>query len=768
MSMPSEKAAEEKARAAVSQKLSTLRAEIARHNVLYYGDAASEISDADYDALTRELADLEAQHPEQAVADSPTQRVGDDRTSGFATYRHRQPMQSLDNTYSPDELREFDARLARLLGQEASGDASGNGPEGSEEACETVNESGCGQGEAEAWLTTGEISGEVANERPQNENAACERVPLLDYVVEPKIDGVAVSLTYERGRLVRAVTRGNGVEGDDITDNALTIATLPRELAASADLWAAPLPEVVEVRGEIFMTHAEFERINAERAATGEPLYANPRNLCAGTIKQKDSREVARRRLDIALYAIGHCEPPSALPASQHEVQARLRAWGLPGVEKFWRARGADEVWRAIGELDALRATFAYATDGAVVKLDSLALQREVGATAKAPRWAIAYKFAAERAETLLTAITCQVGRTGVVTPVAELRPVQLAGTTVSRATLHNFEEIARKDIRIGDWVFVEKAGEIIPIVVGVNFARRMPVPYEPPLTCPECGTPLVRVEGEVALRCPNYDCPEQARARVRHFASKACVNIDGLGEELVEWLIKKGWVKAIPDLYRLGGTPGFSLGKNRKKSTDNLLAAIEASKRTELWRVIHGLGIMHVGAAVAKDLARHFGSVEALAAATLDDFLGPKKESLIEGIGETMARAIVGHFARPEARALLDALRELGLEPTPPNQANSGAGVFAGKTFVLTGTLPTMTRDEAAAKIEAAGGTVSGSVSKKTSYLLAGEGGGSKLEKAQKLGVTIIAEAEFLRLLKAGGELADSPAEALSSAEPE
>jgi len=717
----------------VSEKIAKLRAEIARHDERYYRAAQPEISDADYDSLKRELAGLEAQFPHLALPDSPTQRVGDDRTSGFATYRHRQPMQSLDNTYSPDELREFDARLAKLVGRGAGGNV------------------------------------ETQNELPSDPESAQSAAPaLLDYVVEPKIDGVAVSLTYERGRLVRAVTRGNGVEGDDITDNALTISTLPRELAASADLFAEPLPEIVEVRGEIFMTHAEFERINAERAAAGEPLYANPRNLCAGTIKQKDSREVALRRLDIALYAIGHCEPPSALPATQHEVQERLRAWGLPGVEKFWRARGADEVWRAIGELDALRATFAYATDGAVVKLDSLALQREAGATAKAPRWAIAYKFAAERAETLLTDITCQVGRTGVVTPVAELRPVRLAGTTVSRATLHNFEELARKDIRIGDWVFVEKAGEIIPIVVGVNFARRMPVAYEPPITCPECGTPLVRVEGEVALRCPNYDCPAQVRGRVEHYASKACVDIDGLGEAMVATLVAKGWVHDIADIYRLCREDLLTLGKNREKSTAALLAAIEASKRAELWRVIHGLGIMHVGAAVAKDLARNFGSLEALAAAPLGDFLGPKKESLIEGIGETMARAIVGHFARAENRAVLAALRELGVDPPPPTQVTSGAGVFVGKIFVLTGTLPTMKRDEAAAKIEAAGGAVSGSVSKKTDYLLAGEGGGSKLEKAQQFGLPIIDEAEFLRLLGERNAAVASPAETLFSVEAE
>ncbi|WP_068628174.1 NAD-dependent DNA ligase LigA [Cephaloticoccus primus] len=695
--------------AAVAEKIARLRAEIARHELLYRVHSQPEISDAEYDALLRDLAGLEAQFPQFASSDSPTGKIGDDRTSGFATYRHRQPMQSLDNTYSPDELREFDARLRKLLGHE--GACAGEGEVGQQ--------------------------GNPAGQAP------------LAYVVEPKIDGIAVSLTYERGRLVRAVTRGNGIEGDDITANVLTITTLPRELTPSA---GAPLPERVEVRGEIFMSLAEFERINAERAAAGEPLYANPRNLCAGTIKQKEASEVARRRLEIALYALGHCEPLGALPESQRAVQARLREWGLPVVEKFWTAQGADEVWRAVQELESLRSRFAYATDGAVVKLDSLALQREAGATAKAPRWAIAYKFAAERAETLLTDITLQVGRTGVLTPVAELRPVQLAGTTVSRATLHNFDEIARKDIRIGDWVFVEKAGEIIPIVVGVNLARRMPVPYQPPQVCPECGTPLVRVEGEVALRCPNYDCPAQARARVRHYASKACVDIDGLGEAMVETLMAKGWVRDIADIYRLRREDLLTLGKRVEKSTDALLVAIEASKRVELWRVIHGLGIMHVGASVAKNLARRFGSLEALAAASLSDFLGPKKESLVEGIGETMARAIVAHFEQPQTRTLLADLRDLGIAPVPPAGSGEGAApaVFLGKTFVLTGTLPDMTREEAAAKIEAAGGKVSSSVSKKTSYLLAGENGGSKLEKARSLGVPIIDQAEFLRLLEA------------------
>jgi len=740
MTVPPEAAAPRKNDSDPAAKIARLRAEIARLDTLYYRDAQPEISDTDYDALQRELAALEDEFPLLAAADSPTQRVGDDRAGGFATYRHRQPMQSLDNTYSPDELREFDARLAKLLQREMPAPPAAIAQAGEDAAPDSATE-------------TAPLAGLLPPVVPVSHASLSPSYSHLDYMVEPKIDGVAVSLTYERGRLVRAVTRGNGIEGDDITANARTIPTLPHELAQSAD--AAPLPDLVEVRGEIFMTHAEFDRINAERAAANEPLYANPRNLCAGTIKQKDPRDVARRRLDIALYAIGHFEPAAALPATQHAVHERLRAWGLPGVERVWRACGPDEVWRAIGELDALRGGFAYATDGAVVKLDSIALQREAGATAKAPRWAIAYKFSAERAETLLTDITLQVGRTGVVTPVAELRPVLLAGTTVSRATLHNFEEIARKDIRIGDWVFVEKAGEIIPIVVGVNLARRVPVPYEPPQLCPECGTPLVRVEGEVALRCPNYDCPAQARARVRHYASKACVDIDGLGESLVEWLIEKAWVKDIADLYRLGSDPAFSLGKNREKSTRKLLDAIETSKRAELWRVIHGLGIMHVGATVAKDLARHFGSLEALANSQLGDFLGPKKESLIEGIGETMARAIVGHFAQPGVQALLAALRERGVAPEPPPRATGSAhgdaqpaGPLAGKTFVLTGTLPTMTRDQAAARIEAAGGTVSGSVSKKTSYLVAGEGGGSKLAKAQTLAVPIINEAELTALL--------------------
>lgn len=670
-------------------RVAALRDEINRHDERYYRQAAPEIADFDYDRLKRELADLEAAWPGLAADDSPTDRVGDDRSEGFKTVRHLERMMSLDNTYSEDEVREFHARLAKLL------------------------------------------------ERDE-----------LDYVVEPKIDGLAVSLTYEKGRLVRAVTRGNGVEGDDVTANILTIDSLPRSLVAADGI---PVPDVIEIRGEVFMTLAEFRRINREREEAGEPLYANPRNLAAGTLKLLDSAEVARRRLDIVLYGRGHCEPASLLPPTQEGVHQLVRRWGLPTVEKYWHARGIDEAIAAIRELDSRRDAFAYATDGAVIKLDTLALQREAGATAKAPRWAMAYKFAAERAETELLAISIQVGRTGVLTPVAELAPVQLAGTTVSRATLHNRDEIARKDIRVGDFVRVEKAGEIIPAVIDVNLDKRRLhcAPYVFPDNCPVCGHEVVQYEGEVAVRCPNPDCGAQVRRRVQHFASKACVDIEGLGEAMVDTLVERGWVKSIPDVYRLRRDDLVTLGKSVEKSTDNLLAAIERSKTAELWRFIHGLGIPHVGAAASKDLARRFRSLDALTVANREDFIGEKKTSLIDGIGETMAAAIIGHFNEPRNRSVVAELAALGVDPTAPAQAAAGASL-TGKTFVLTGTLPALTREQATEMIESAGGKVSSSVSKKTHYVVAGEEAGSKLTKAQALGVPVLDEAG-LRTLLAG-----------------
>jgi len=669
------------------QRISELREIIAQHDELYYRQAEPEISDQDYDALKRELADLEAENPLLALMDSPTQQVGDDRSEGFQSYAHRERMMSLDNTYSGDEMREFIARLEREL----------------------------------------------------------ERTDLT-FVVEPKIDGLAVSVTYEQGRLVRAVTRGNGIEGDDITANAKTIQDLPLELNSTTD---APIPEIIEIRGEIFMTNDEFERINAARESQGLELYKNPRNLAAGTVKQLDSSLVAQRKLEIVLYGRGFTSPVEALPRTQQQFFAWVQAWGLPTVQNQWSAGSADEVLAAIAELDTLRHDLAYPTDGAVVKLDSIALQRTIGATSKAPRWAMAYKFEAERAETLLKNIIIQVGRTGVLTPVAELEPVQLAGTTVSRATLHNRDEIARKDIRIGDTVLVEKAGEIIPAVLRVNLDKRQPegVPYVFPTKCPECESDAVQLKGEVAVRCPNAECPPQVRRRVIHFASRACLDIEGLGEALVNQLVARGWVKRIPDLYHLDRDNLLSLGKNVEKSTDNLLAAIEASKSAELWRFVHGLGIPHVGAAASKDLARVFGGLRELADATMENYI-KDKETVISGIGATMAEAITGFFAEEHNAMMVADLLAAGVTPEAPG-AEGGGTKFLGMTFVLTGTLPALTRNEAAEMIEAAGGKVSGSVSKKTTYVVAGESAGSKLAKAQKLGVAVIDEAKLREMLE-------------------
>ncbi|MEZ5275390.1 MAG: NAD-dependent DNA ligase LigA [Opitutaceae bacterium] len=659
-------------------RIEELRREIAAHDRLYYQQAAPTIADQDYDRLKAELADLEGSYPEQAAGDSPTQRVGDDRLPGFEHYRHRVPMQSLDNTYSEEELRAFHERLVKVLGRED-----------------------------------------------------------LRYLVEPKIDGVAVSLTYEDGILVRAVTRGNGVEGDDVTENIRLIRSLPGRLPGSG------FPPIIEIRGEIFMTNEEFRRINQLREEDGLEVYANPRNLTSGTVKLLDRREVAARQLDIVLYGLGYHE--GFRIETQGDFHRLLGEWGLPTVEMKWSADGMDAVWAAIQELDSRRADFAYATDGAVIKLDSVAAQQEVGSTSKAPRWAIAYKFAAERAETILRAISIQVGRTGVLTPVAELEPVQLAGTTVSRATLHNAEEIARKDVREGDTVSVEKAGEIIPAVIAVNLQKRPAgsVPYVFPKACPVCRTPTVRLEGEVAQRCPNPNCPAQVRRRLGHFASKGCLDIDGMGIAVVDQLVTRGLVTRLPDLYRLDRESLLGLEKFAAKSADNLLAAIEASKTAELWRVIHGLGIPHVGATTARDLARAFPSLETLAAAEENALVA------VEGIGSVLAAAIRTYFEQEANRDLLRELKELGFEPTGPGEGVGAGGSLAGKTFVLTGTLPSMTRDEARALIEGAGGKVTSGVSRKTDYVVAGEEAGSKLAQAEKLGVSVIDEAGLRGLIE-------------------
>lgn len=667
--------------------MAALRTEIARHNERYYREARPEISDLEYDALARELAALEAAHPELAQVDSPVRQVGDDRTEGFAKVRHLVRMGSLDNTYNAAELREFDRRLRKLLGRDH-----------------------------------------------------------LPYLVEPKVDGLAVSLTYEAGRIVRAVTRGNGEQGDDVTANVReAIPALPLELASSGP----QAPDLLEIRGEIYMTLAEFTRLNEQRRVAGLELFANPRNLASGTLKQLEG--VGGRRLEIVVYGLGACQPECFDQLSEfHEA---LRRWGLPMQAWTRRVQGIEAAWEAIEELDGLRESFPYATDGAVLKLDPLAWQAEAGTTSKAPRWAIAYKFAAAQATTRLRAISVQVGRTGTLTPVAELEPVQLAGTTVSRATLHNEDEIRRKDIRPGDTVRVQKAGEIIPQVLGVVLEARPAnsQPFDFPQFLQELGFEAERVPGQAAWRLVAQDSPEQRRRQLQHFTSRNALDITHLGEAVVAQLLEHGLVQTPADLYALRPEQLLALDKFGEKSAQNLVAAITASKRQPLWRLIHALGIPHVGAQSAKLLAGEFGSLDALSAAE------PEAIEAIDGIGPIMAEAIHAFFRIPEQEQLVQRLREAGLnfveETAKASDAPVGDGPLAGKTFVLTGTLPSLSRPQATAIIEGLGGKVASSVSKNTFAVVAGEKAGSKLAKAEQLGVAIWSEAELLQAREAPTE---------------
>ena len=505
------------------KEIAQLRAEIAKHDALYYKQAQIEIDDQAYDRLKARLAELEASHPEFDFGESPTQSVGDDRLEAFESYQHRKPMLSLDNTYSQAELLEFGQRLEKRFPNQA-----------------------------------------------------------LTYLVEPKIDGVAVSLTYEGGALIRAVSRGNGTEGDDITQNVRHITGLPQQIANA--------PDILEVRGEIYMRHEEFERINAAREKEGQPLYANPRNLAAGTIKLLDPAEARLRKLDIVLYGVGACEPLRFF-SHQAEIQEKLKAWHFPVLEKYWLADSIGQAWSCIEELDTLRQNFAYPTDGAVVKLDDFRLQQEAGFTSKAPRWAIAYKFEAERAETRLKEISLQIGRTGAVTPVAILEPVQLAGTTVSRATLHNEDEIRRKDIRPGDTVLVQKAGEIIPQVLGVNLDKRPSgsQPFDFGQHLQDLGIIAERDPKEAVWRITHKDDPIRQQRALQHFASRTCMDIENLGTAVVEQLVSRGMAKNAADLYTLTETDCLQLEKFAEKSARNLVKALEESKTRQLWQLIHG-----------------------------------------------------------------------------------------------------------------------------------------------------------------------------------
>jgi len=688
--------------------------QVRTHDYAYYVLARPTISDLAYDRLYAELRALEAQFPEFVTPDSPTQRVGGAPLTEFKPVHHAVPMMSLDNTYSEGEVREFVNRVQRLLPGEP-----------------------------------------------------------LEWAVEPKVDGVAVSLRYERGLLAVGATRGDGTTGDDITANLKTIRSVPLRLQsvgtspgaashkAGRGAGQAPalpsqgesrggveaVPSALEVRGEVYMTRAGFAKLNAEREAAGEETFANPRNATAGSLKQLDPRMVAARPLDIVLYGAGVIEgvPP---PATQLELLAWLKALGLKTPERTWRCRSVEELFEAIAELDKVRHNFGYETDGAVIKLNPVRLRDLCGATAKAPRWAIAYKYAPEQAETKLKAIIIQVGRTGALTPVADLEPVFLAGSTISRATLHNEEELRRKDIRVGDTVVIEKAGEVIPAVVGVVAGKRTgrEAVFEFPKACPECGSAVSReaiVGGAgVVWRCVNYDCPAQIRGRLEHWCSRGAMDIEGAGEVLVAQLVNTGLVRDVADLYALRLEQVAALERMAEKSAQNFLAGVEASKGRDLWRLLFGLGILHVGAGVAKSLGRAFATLEELRAATLERLTG------VEDIGAVIGASLVQWFSEPRNQALMERLRAAGLNlRSALYQPAAAAGTFAGKVFVLTGTLPTLTRQEATARIEALGGKVSGSVSKQTDFVLAGEAAGSKLDKAQKLGVKIIDEPEFLRL---------------------
>jgi DNA ligase (NAD+) len=684
--------------------------QIRRHDHAYYVLAQPTVTDREYDHLYRELLDLEKASPSLATPDSPSQRVGGQPLSQFAPVRHAVPMMSLDNTYSHEELGEFVGRVQKLLPGEP-----------------------------------------------------------LEWTVEPKIDGVAVNLRYENGAFAVGATRGDGSTGDDITANLKTIRSLPLRLhgptggrgaGEDTDLFLPrmrPRPAVsgtalpvLEVRGEVFMTRAGFERLNRERETAGEEPFANPRNATAGSLKQLDPRVVVQRPLDLVLYGVGRVESEvglSPVPETQAQLLAWLRSLGFRTPDRIWVCRSTKELSEAIAELDHVRRDFGYETDGAVIKLNAIGLRERLGATAKAPRWAIAYKYAPEQAETRLKAITVQVGRTGVLTPVAELEPVSLAGSTISRATLHNEDHLRGKDIRVGDTVIIEKAGEVIPAVVGVVLLKRTGTEsaFEFPKTCPECGSGASREAGaggsSAAWRCLNPDCPAQVRGRIEHWCARGAMDIEGAGEVLVAQLVRSGLVLNVADLYRLKQPEVAALERMGERSAKNLLDAIAASKQRDLWRLLFGLGILHVGAGVAKSLGRAFASLDDLFAATA------ARLTQIEEVGEVIARGLVRWYEDPRNRTLVERLRAAGLNlRSELYRPAATLGPFAGLTFVLTGTLPSLTREEAQARIEARGGRVSGSVSRKTDFVVAGADAGAKLEKAQRLDVPVIDEAELLR----------------------
>lgn len=663
--------------AARAKELCTL---LDHHNRLYYQVDAPEITDSEYDQLFRELLMLEEKFPELATADSPTQRVGGAPVGRFRTVTHGLPMLSLENAFNGEEIKsKLDARVKKELGLPGSS--------------------------------------------------------RISYICEPKMDGLAVELVYEQGRLVVASTRGDGVTGEDVTQNIRTLRGLPLQLTGEG------VPGLLEIRGEVFLSLDAFQKMNQDREESGEPPFANPRNAAAGSLRQLDSRITARRPLSIFSYAPGRVEGEPF--SSQQEFLSKAAGWGLP-VNPFARlVEGVEDAVAYYLEMQELRESLPYEIDGTVIKVDSFLLQRELGEKSRSPLWAIACKFPPRQAETLLEDIILSVGRTGVITPVAQLRPVEISGVTVSRATLHNWDEMAAKDIRIGDTVIVERAGDVIPAVVRVIAERRngSERALNPPPSCPECGSPVVRIADEVALRCMGISCPPQIRESIKHFASRGAMDIEGLGDKVVEQLLSLGLIHTVADLYRLTKDDFMRFERMGDKLASNLLAALDASKNCELPRFIYALGIRHVGERTAKSLAQAYGSLEHLEKSTIADLTS------VRDIGATVAQSIVTFFSNPDNLSVIKQLLECGVNPAAV--AKTVGGRLSGRNFVFTGTLTRFSREYARKLVEDQGGNVVGSVSRKTDYVVAGDEAGSKLVKARDLGITVLDEEGFLRLLE-------------------
>lgn len=670
-------------------RMRELETELHRLAHEYYVLDRPTVSDQEYDLLFRELESLESEHPDERSPDSPTSRVGGAAVDSFRKRKHYTPMLSLGNAYDESEFLEFDARMKRVL------------------------------------------------ERPETD--------ALEYHVELKFDGLSMSLVYVKGAFEYAATRGDGETGEDVTHNLRTLRSVPLRLNAKKP------PDLIEIRGEVILPIGDFERLNADQAARGEKIFANPRNAAAGTIRQLDPKVAAARPLTAYWYGVGRIEAggdrsdgfDTEYFKSIDELQRTLSEWGLRVGEYHRVCRGADAVLAFYREIGAKRDSLPYEIDGIVVKLNSFRALDHAGFVSRAPRGMLAFKYPARQVTTRINEILIQVGRTGALTPVAALEPVSVGGVIVSRATLHNQDELERKDIRVGDTVFIERAGDVIPRVVAVVTEKRTGKErsFVFPKNCPECGTPVIREEGEAVVRCPASTlCPAQFREMLRHFSMKDAMNIEGLGERIVDQLVTAGLVHSLADLYRLKAKDLLELEGFKEKSTENLLAAIDASRTRELYRLVFGLGIRHIGEASSKLLANAFGSLDAILDATEEQLLAVRE------IGPEMANAVLDYGRSKRQRAEIAKLMKY-LEPTLP-AARAGGGFLDGKTFVLTGTLPTLSRSDATRRIEDAGGKVSGSVSKKTDFVLAGEDAGSKLEKARTLGVKVLTEPEFLEML--------------------